>query len=397
VVVPTASPQTLWTRGFFAVIGTQVAANYAASTFLLLPKYLATEFHASPNDIGHVNAIPGLVAVLIVPFVGGFLDRVGRRPLMAAGAALACAHSLAWIGIDRLSPAVYALQILAGLSWMFSFSGSSTLVTDHAPPEKLSQAIGVFGAANISMNAFAPAIAEPTAEHFGWRAAFALAAAAAALSLLLSRLVTEPARQHVAGAGDEADLAATLSVARRLLPYVFAMVTCGAAFGAVFTFYQPFVIAQGAKQVSTFFVGFMLAAVSTRLGLGSLADRVGRRRVALRAFAVYVLVVLAMTQLAPNRLLWLGLAFGAAHGFFYPALTGLALEVTATRERGRAMTIITGAFNLGNTSSVMTFGWVAHVYGYQQVFVLAALVTCLGVAVLYVDGLRRTSSAASTP
>jgi MFS family permease len=391
VVVPTTNPQSLWSRGFFAVICTQMAFNYAVSTFLLLPKYLATELGASASDIGRVNAIPGLVAVLTVPFVGGFLDRVGRRPLMAAGAILACVYSLAWIGVDRLSPAVYGLQALAGLSWMLAFNGSSTLVTDHAPPERLSQAIGVFGAANISMNALAPAIAEPTAAHFGWGAAFGLAAAAAALSLGLSRLVQEPARPSGASSTSSADFAATLAVARRLLPYVIAMTSCGAAFGAVFTFYQPCVIAQGAKHVSTFFVGFMLAAVATRLGLGSLADRVGRRRVALRAFVLYALVVLAMTQLSPGRLLWFGLAFGSAHGFFYPALNALALERTHAGERGRAMTLVNGSFHLGNTTSVVTFGWVAHAYGYQLVFVLASVVACFGVVALYMDGPSRAA------
>jgi MFS family permease len=167
--------------------------------------------------------------------------------------------------------------------------------------------------------------------------------------------------------------------------HLISMATCGAAFGAVFTFYQPFVIAQGATQVSIFFVGFTLAAVATRVGLGSLADRVGRRRIALRAFVGYALVVLAMTQLSPARLLWLGLAFGFAHGFFYPAMNALALEHTHESERGRSMTLCTGSFHLGNTASVLTFGWVAQAYGYPLVFVFASLVACIGIVTLYLS------------
>ena len=389
----TTEPPSLWTRNFFAVVCAQVAFNYAASTYLLLPKFLATQLGASANDIGHVNAIPGLVAVLVVPFVGGFMDRVGRRPLMAAGAALALVSSLAWMSVDHLGPFVYALQAMSGLSFMLTFNGSVTLVTDEAPAQRLSQAIGVFGAANITMNAFAPAIAEPTAAHYGWRAAFALAAFGAALSLGLSRFVREPSRPQSPAGSAYSDLVATFAVAQRLLPHVIAMATCGAAFGGVFTFYQPWVLSQGAKNVSLFFVGFMLAAVITRVGLGSIADRIGRRRVAVRAFATYGLVVLAMTQLTPARLFWFGLAFGTAHGFFYPALNALAVELTHAGERGRAMALINGAFHLGNTSSVVTFGWVAHVYGYELVFVLAAFVAACGTLVLHVDGVRGAGNA----
>jgi MFS family permease len=382
---------------FLKVIFAQMSFNYGLSTYLLLPKYLSTELGAHASDLGLMSAIQGVVAVLAVPFIGGFLDRVGRRPLMAAGAILLFVYSLAWLGVDHLGPLAFGLQVLSGLAFMLTFSGASTLSTDLVPQERLSQAIGIFGAANITMNAVAPAIAEPIAQYFGWFWAFALASASSVLSLLLMRMVTEPVRaRQPRASGGPSDLAATLSVARRLWPYVAAMASCGAAFGAVFTFYQPWVLAQGAINVSLFFVGFTLAAVSTRVGLGSIADRFGRRRVALRAFALYAAVVLSMTQLTPARLLGFGLAFGFAHGFFYPALNALALETTGAAERGRAMTLINGAFHLGTTVSALALGWVAHSFGYVPVFVLASLIAFLGLGVLYTAGEGR-AVAQTTP
>jgi len=373
---------------FLRVICAQVSFNYCISTFLLLPKYLSTELHASASDLGHVTATQGLTAVLAVPFVSSFVDRVGRRPLMAAGAALAMIYSLCWLGVTHVGPGVLALQMLSGLAFIAAYSGSSTLIADLAPPARMSQAIGVFGAANITMNAIAPAVAEPVATHFGWHAAFLIAAGFACLSLILTRAVHEPERTPLAHAGVARDLLGTLGVARRMAAHVVAIACCGAAFGAVFTFYQPCVLAQGAQQVSLFFVGFTLAAVLTRLGLGSLADRFGRRRVALPAYLLYMLVVLAMTQLTPARLLGFGLAFGFAHGFFYPAVNALALENIESYERGRAMTLVTGSFHLGNTLSVLSFGWVAHHYGFAPVFVLAACVAMLGLCVLYMSAPR---------
>jgi len=392
--IPLAPVRTLWTKPFFFVIGVQMLVNYALSTFLLLPKYLSTQLSATASDVGHVSAIQGLVAALAVPFVGGWLDRIGRRPLMAAGAVLMFGYSLAWLAVDHVGPLAYALQVVSGVGGMLAFSGSITLITDLAPHARLGQAIGVFGAANISMNALAPAIAESTAERLGWHVAFGLAAAFSLLSFVLSHWVRDAPRPDAAAtaqSGRGGDLAQTLSVARSLVPYLAAMASCGAAFGAVFTFYQPFVLEQGAKNVSPFFIGFTLAAVIIRIGLGSLADRYGRRLVALRAFAVYALVVLVMTQLSPGRLFGFGFAFGLAHGFFYPALSALTLEVADASARGRAMTLVTGAFNLGNTVSVTSFGWVVHGYGYQTVFVSASLVACCGIAILYAGSARGTA------
>ena len=381
---PKASLEPLWSWRLFAVICAQMTCNYAISTFLLLPKYLSTQLGASASDLGHVNAIQGLIAALSVPFVGGLLERVGRRPLMAAGAALMMVYSLCWLRVDHIGPAVYALQVLLGIAGMLAFSGSVTLVTDLVPASRLGQAIGVYGAGNITMNALAPAIAEPLAGRWGWQLPFELAAAFALLSLVLTRRVREPERMREAAAVG-GDVLQTLQVARGLRSYLWAMASCGAAFGAVFTYYQPYVLEQGATNVSMFFVGFTTAAVLTRIGLGSLADRFGRRLIARRAFAMYTLVVLSMTQLSPSLLLWFGLAFGFAHGFFYPALSALTLEMADVRVRGRAMTLVTGAFNLGNMLSIVSLGWVAHTYGYPLAFTLASLVAAFGVAILYAE------------
>jgi len=376
------------TRDFVAIVMTQMMFGYAISTFLLLPKFLATQLHGTASQIGHVSAIPGCTAALIVPFVGSALDHFGRRPLMRVGAALGALCALLWLFVDSIGPAVYGLQVMSGIAFMLAFSGSSTLVADSAPPEKLGQAIGLFGAANISMNALAPAIAEPLASVYGWHSAFVVASLAFLASLVSSLSVRESDRSHllsVADGGRANPLAQTVHVARKLLPYMIAMLTCGAAFGAVFTFYQPFVLAQGAEHVSTFFVGFTTAAVTTRLGLGSFADRFGRRRVAFWALVAYVFMVLMMTQLTPSLLLPLGFGFGLAHGFFFPALNAFALEFTELRERGRAMTLVNGAFHLGNTCSVLCCGWVAEAYGYPQAFMLAAVIAGLGVCALHWD------------
>lgn len=383
-----ADERRVITRDFAAIVITQMMFGYAISTFLLLPKFLATQLHGTASQIGHVSAIPGCTAALIVPFVGTALDHFGRRPLMRAGAALGALCALLWLFVDAIGPAAYALQVMSGVAFMLAFSGSSTLVADSAPPEKLGQAIGLFGAANISMNALAPAIAEPLASQYGWHSAFVVAALAFLASLVSTRSVRESDRCHllpVAGGGGPHPLAQTLHVARKLLPYIVAMLSCGAAFGAVFTFYQPFVLAQGAEHVSTFFVGFTLAAVTTRLGLGNIADRVGRRRVALWALIAYAGMVSLMTQLTPALLFPLGFGFGLAHGFFFPALNAFALEFTELRERGRAMTLINGAFHLGNTTSVLSCGWVADAYGYPQAFVLAAAIAGAGVCALRWD------------
>jgi MFS family permease len=394
VVDEAPKASSVWTRPFLTVVVTQLTFGYSVSTFLLMPKYLSTVLGASASQIGRVGALPSFAAVLAAPFVGGWLDSLGRKPLIALGTSLGALCAASWLLVDHLGPLVYALQLCNGLAFMITFNASGTLVTDQAPPERLGQAIGLFGAANMSMSAIAPAAAEALAAHVGWHAAFGLAAFAALAALGLSRRIDEPARAH-SPRTVRPSLAPTLGLAKRLLPHAFAMITCGAAYGAVFTYYQPFVLAQGAKHVSAFFIGFTLAALTTRIGLGSLPDRIGRRRVSFGSYVLYAGVVLGMTQITPARLLPLGFLFGCAHGFFYPALNALCVEQTRPEQRGRVMTLVNGSFQLGNMSSILLFGWVAERHGYPLVFVLASGLAWLGVLALYVEATRSSQPGGS--
>jgi MFS family permease len=259
------------------------------------------------------------------------------------------------------------------------------------------------------MSAVAPGVGEILASGVGWHAMFGLSGGVALFALVLAQRIEETSPRHVLpaararaddGRGEvdgEANvhldsippmpgglgLAATFALLRRQLPHSLAMASCGAAYGAVSTFYQPYVIAQGAVHVAGFFIGFTIAAVGVRLLFGSLPDRVGRRRVAIGSYIGFASTVLLMTQLTPDTLFLFGFLFGCAHGMFYPALSALSVEQAGPSERGRAMTLVMGSFRLGNVASALALGWVAEAYGYPVVFVLASLVSWLGVAALH--------------
>jgi MFS family permease len=381
---PEAQPP-VWTRAFVTVVAAQMAFGYASSTFLLLPKYLAAQLHASASQIGHASAAVGTAAVIAMPFIGAALDRFGRKPLVIFGCAITALYAFAWLGVHELSVWIEPLQALGGVGFMIAFNAAGTIVADQAPPSRMGEAIGIFGASNLAMSAISPAAAELLAVRVGWHAAFGLAGCVALFALCLALRIgesVEPGAHAAHGRGDPFGLRAMAALVRRQRPQCLAMTACGAAYAGVSTFYQPFVLAQGADHVSQFFVGFTVAAVATRVFLGSLPDRLGRRRTALGSLAAYAVITLAMTLLTPARLFVFGFFFGWAHGVFYPALSAMCVEQAEVHERGRAVTLVMGCFRLGNVLSALALGWIAELSGYRTVFVLAGLVNALGVVAL---------------
>jgi MFS family permease len=359
------------------VVGTQAAYGFCWSMFLLLPKFLTTELHASPSQIGVLSAIPSFAGALAVPFVGRLVDRGGRRRLIMLGSALVALQAFGFMAVDRIGPLLYVLQFFYGLSFVIVFNAAGTHAADLAPPARLSQVLGVFGAANVAMNAVAPAIGEPLASAVGWKSVFALAGVMGVCALLLSLRIHDVDRAHVGSSASSTD-----NGRGAVVLYALCMCGAGAAFAAAFAFYQPFALSLGMHQLRGFFIGFASSVVLARVGLGSLPDRLGRKRTAVAALALYAVVEVAMSRLAPGTLVLYGALLGCAHGFFYPAVNALAVEACDPRQRGTVMTYINGGFQVGYTLGVLAFGWIAQRAGYPAIFMLGGLVVAIAAAAL---------------
>lgn len=384
----------LLTRSFVVLLLAQSSFGFGFSCYFLLPKFVTQELGGSPSEIGLVMAAFGASSIVFIPLVGDWVDRFGRRPFIVAGAVVMALASLAFLAVDRVGPLLYALRMVQGVAFASVFISASTLVADDAPPEHLGRVIGIFGVSILSMHAFAPAVAEEIAGRVGWDAVFAMAALSSLVCLATTPFIRDPRLEH-----DGAGTPGIFEVMKRPRSLRFGAVVAltGAAFGAMMTYPQPFALALGRTHVRGFFIAYALAAVGVRLGFGGLADRLGRRRIALATLVVYGAVVLAMAWLRPGLLEPFGLVFGAAHGLFYPAYNALALQEAGPRERGKVMAVFNGAFNFGNSGATVGLGFVAERFGYPAVFWIAAA----GVMAAYVvlraspDGRRPLPRAAT--
>jgi MFS family permease len=280
---------------------------------------------------------------------------------------------------------IFALRVVHGVSYALVFNGVVTLATDLAPANKLGQAIGLCGAASIVSNAVAPVIAEPIADQRGWSLVFLLAGGAALLTALLALCIREP--KHAAGLVSDADrVSAPSALALLREPQRFGAFVCsaanGAAFGAMFTFTQPFALSLGASKVSQFFLGYTLIALTVRLFLGNWADAWGRRRVAVTALVLYGFVASLTSLLRPQLLFAAGAGLGLAHGLLYPSINALAAEGVPRARRGAVMSYFFGCFGAGSAVWVVGMGVAAKHDGYPLVFLATGLLVWSAIAFL---------------
>ena len=373
---PTENPRLL-SREFLLLLASVSFFGFSWSFYLILPKFFATELGMDAAGIGRAVAIEGLTAVAITPLVGWLVDRYGRQPWLVFGNLMLALTGVLYLFVDHEGPLLYLAQMCWGVGMVMGFNAAGTMTADIAPADRMAQALGLFGAANLGMNAVSPTLGEILADTTGWQFVFVASATAGLLAAALSTRLKEGPRHTP----QEHDVRRPIFgwPLTRVYAATFVMT---ASFTALFTLHQPFALELGVTELRSFFIGFALVALTVRLGGGRLIDRFGVLRSSVVAFCLYSAVPPMLGCLGPEHLFAVGAMMGLGHGIAYPAVTALAIERADASSRGMVVSIIHGAFNGGHAFFAYALGLIAAEWSYEVAFWTAGAVTLSGALLL---------------
>ena len=271
-MAPEARRRVLWT----CVLGTFTA--YLCLLFLT-PIYpeVARDLRLGPDSLSLLLSIaPALSVVANLP-VGVLTDRLGRRPLLLAGAVLLVGSQL--LLAAAATPVVFgASRLVIGLAIPFVASASYAAVADAHPGAGRVQALGLVTAA-VSLGQAAGYVSTAGLdERLGWHLlALALLPLPALMFALSLRMPEPPAGPSPASAADA--MGSALSFLGRPPNAAAALVATfvnGAGVSA--TFLLPFATRSqglGTTVTALLLLVFLGAAVVSAPLVGRLADRTG--------------------------------------------------------------------------------------------------------------------------
>ncbi len=342
------------------------------NAFVLLPLYIH-RLGGNEAEIGVVQGMYSAAGVLCQPLVGVFIDRIGRRFFMLLGAMVVTVTSAAFLLFSSI-PLLALLRGLHGVAFSAFFVANYLHVVDLVPQERRGWALGIFGLSGLLSTSLAPLGGEFLIRRFGfpWLFAGATLLGGAALALVFR---THDVRPAEIGAGP--GLNVFRQGLRELLRLHMAlMFFFGLGTGTIFTFLPTFAERLGVTGLGLFYTAYAGSAMLVRVVGGDLIDSRGRRAVIIpsmfvQAAATLILALVAVFIRPPTGvpvlpfLFLAGLMAGGAHGFLYPGLSALLMDVTPEGRRGNAVGIFSSVFLVGNALGAMAFGYVAHGFGYR--------------------------------
>ncbi|HLZ72150.1 MAG TPA: MFS transporter [Dehalococcoidia bacterium] len=384
-VVAVAPRPRLWSVSLALLFG--VVHLYFLSFalyFAALPLYVK----GAPRwQIGLVVGVPFIASMLLRLHTGRIVDRLGRRRLLAAGAAGCALASL----LQAVSADVWylsAVRALYGITAAFLTTAIMASLADVLPAPRRGEGMGWYGVVYTSTSLYGPALGLWLAQAFGYGAFFGagvlLNLGCLGLALLLPE--TQTAQHRAAPRGK------LFSPSARLTMLTFLSLTIPA--GAVTAFLALYEKQRHAGDPGVFFALYGVTLLLGRIGGGWVADRWSRRAAIVPGLLVTGGAMLLLSAAHSAAAFYLAaLLYGAGFAFGHTGLTILTMDRAPEAERGAAMATLTGAWDVGTVLGAFVLGFLADAGGYAALFALVGLLPPAQLVVFLVC-LRRDRRAA---
>jgi MFS family permease len=367
------SIRTIWNRHFIIALFGYFFLFMSISLFFIYPLFFK-QFDAPRSRIGLIMGIHSIMAIFFRPIIGRLVDVRGRKKISLLGIGflvllVPCFHLVSDAGFLPVF-----LRALTGIGWGISMTATLTICSDLAPVERLAHSMGIIGIAGLLSSALGPLLAEEVVHQFGFGGLFNTSVVLLLVSFLCVLFTKEVIRpdnnRHFHKPLSLRGVSFLVILLMSFLP-----VFHGAVRGAVVYFIALFGKSIPLERVGPFFVAFSVAAILTRLGIGDLSDKFGRKKVIFPAVAIISLNLFLISQVETFWLFILtGFIGGFGQGLIFPALSTYIIDILGKENKGLAISLYLTFFDLGMGLGSIFFGWISDLYGYRSMYLFAGII-----------------------
>lgn len=389
-------------RKRFGVVMGLIGAGHTVSHLYLLalpPLFplLKTELGIGITQLALLVSLLNLATVAAQFPAGMLVDRIGARPVLAAGLVL-MGISFMVMSQSKSYWLIMAMATLAGIGNSVFHPANYAIMNASIDEDRMGRAYSIHNFTGNLGFMSAPILMVSLSSFLDWRGAVLVAGLLAAAVGLVLGSAAGPLRderdaakatgaQTAEAAPATSGLLTSAPVLTMFMFYAFIALATGGMHSisvAALVAHQGLELATAAWVLEFFLVS---AAIGVLLG-GPLADRTKRHglmaAVALGTSAFLIAPVGAF-QMPVVLLALLFAAYGVVQGTMRPARDLMTRAITPPGATGRVFGFVTGGLNIGGAVSPVLLGWLVDIGHPEAVFyavgaILLVCVTTVGVA-----------------
>lgn len=362
----------LWNKYFILALMGHFFVFMTIGIFFLFPLFLK-QMQASESRIGFIMGMNSVVIIFIRPVVGNLIDKRGGKVISLIGVGILIVVFPFFLLIRDPGWLPMVLRAFTGLGWGVGMTAIVTMCSDLAPAGRLGHSMGIIGMAGILSHALGPWLGEEIIRRTGFSGLF-ICCEIMAISAFICMLLTPEVKRLE----KNSDSSGWQVLKRMTIPLViiicFIPMVHGAVRGSVVYFISLFIKSLQIEKVGPFFVSFSLAAILTRLGIGGISDRYGRKRIIFPAVLIVCINLFLITAISnPLMVIITGFIGGFGQGLLFPALSTYLIDILGHNHKGFAISLYLTLFDIGIGFGSPLFGAISHRYGFRTMYIIAAL------------------------
>ena len=336
-----------------------------------------------------LTAVAGAALVSRSVF-GMVIDRIGRKPVLLAGAVVLLVTNLLLYVVPSIL-AICAIRFVQGLGWGMITTALATIVSDLVPEQRMGEGIGYLAVSNVLATSISIIVGIWLMNLFGFVVMLGFSTACFVVALVLCLRTGVVPFHRNDRAVPARNLWSALFEKRAVLPS-FLCFLHSVAFSGIMTFIMLFGTESGIRHIFVYFIGHVLAIMVSRPFVGRVYDRIGHSVIIVPGVLSMIigLVLLSHSHAVPLLVVasvFYGLGFGAVQ----PSLQAWAINRSPFDRKGAANGTFLCSIDLGYGIGGVLMGSVASLTSYAVMYGLSPLFLVLLLAI-YVTALMQQKS-----
>lgn len=374
-----ATVTPLWTKSFLLCLANNLFLFifYFAQT-TILPIYILKELRGSVTQAGLTLTLFMVSAILIRPFSGLIIDKLGQRRTLIISATMFCFIAFSYLFISNMT-SLYILRLIHGVWFSILTTVCVPVVNQFIPDSRRGEGMGYYAmSVNLGI-VLGPLIGLSLIPYLSYTMVTAVLVAMIFIGYIFCFLIpVQKVKQPDSGA-EKTKLGLSDFVEKKSLTVALMVMMISFSYASIMSFIAPFASSIHLMQYAgLFFVVFAISMMSLRPITGKIYDRKGPQYVIYPAVLTFSLGLLVLSQIHTLTgfmlaAVLIGLGFGSAQ----PCLQTLAIQRAPKHRIGYATSTFYTCYDIGIAIGSLVVGMMITKQSFSFAFIICAALTAL--------------------
>lgn len=374
-----ATVTPLWTKSFLLCLANNLFLFifYFAQT-TILPIYILKELGGSVTQAGLTLTLFMVSAILIRPFSGLIIDKLGQHRTLIISATMFCFIAFGYLFISNMT-SLYILRLIHGVWFSILTTVCVPVVNQFIPDSRRGEGMGYYAmSVNLGI-VLGPLIGLSLIPYLSYTMVTAVLVAMIFIGYIFCFLIPVQEVKQPDSEAEKIKLGLSDFVEKKSLTVALMVMMISFSYASIMSFIAPFASSIHLMQYAgLFFVVFAISMMSLRPITGKIYDRKGPQYVIYPAVLTFSLGLLVLSQIHTLTgfmlaAVLIGLGFGSAQ----PCLQTLAIQRAPKHRIGYATSTFYTCYDIGIAIGSLVVGMMITKQSFSFAFIICAALTAL--------------------